>query len=77
MLECLLNVNCQQYEKFRGFIENAISDFVLITEEGLEASTGGLKKAMWKEKMKCHQLVLYFCSKEKIVEMLFQEAKEA
>jgi hypothetical protein len=72
-----VKVNCQQYEQFRGFIENAISDFVFITEEGLKASTGVLKKVMWKVKMECHQLDLYLCYKKKIVKMLFQEATEA
>jgi hypothetical protein len=40
----MVNVNCQQYEQFRGFIENAIPDFVLITEEDLKASTGVIKR---------------------------------
>jgi len=59
MLDWLVKVNCQQYEQFRGFIENAISDFVLINEEDLKAWTGVLKKAMWKVKKECHQLRLY------------------
>jgi len=54
-----VQLNCQQYEQFRGFVENAISDFVLITEEGLKASTRVLKKAMWNVKKKCQQMGLY------------------
>jgi CRISPR/Cas system CMR-associated protein Cmr5 small subunit len=53
--------NCQEYEQFRGFVENTISDFVLITEEVLKVSTGLIKKAMWKVKKECHQLGLYLC----------------
>ena len=72
-----MKVNCQDYERFLGLIENAISDFVLITEEGLKTLTGVLEKVMWKVKKECHQLGLYLGKKKQIVEMLFQEAKKA
>jgi len=48
-----------------------------ITEKGLKASVKTLKEAMWKVKTECHQLGLYLGRKKQIVEMLFQEAKEA
>ena len=48
-----------------------------ITEKGLKASVKTLKEAMWKVKTECHQLGLYLGRKKQIVEMRFQEAKEA
>ena len=77
MLQRPVKVNCQHYEQFRGFIENAISDFVLIIEEVLMASTEVIKK----DHMEGEEGVppagsVYVVARKNFVEMLFQERRK-
>jgi hypothetical protein len=72
-----VKVNCQQYEQFRGFIEHVNSDFVLIIEEVLKASTGVSKKPCGRLRRSATSWVCFVLARKKKVEMLFQEGKEA